>query len=102
MRLRSFIKPSVALVPATYFIAQEDNSWLERNTIKGIRSVRAMRTVLDILVDYKFSNNIKSTIHTRSAVKLLNLCKENGGVYIKLGQHLAAMVHLLYIFCLII
>ena len=51
-----------------------------------------------LLLDYKLNFNKveKSAVHGRSAVKLLELCKENGGVYVKMGQHLSAMVHLLY------
>jgi aarF domain-containing kinase len=37
----------------------------------------------------------KSECHLRSAKRLLKLCKENGGVFIKLGQHLSALVYLL-------
>jgi predicted unusual protein kinase regulating ubiquinone biosynthesis (AarF/ABC1/UbiB family) len=80
-----------------YYI-QEENSWIEKSAIKGIRSMRAMRTVFDILLDYKmnFTEAQKSAVHGRSAEKLLRLCKENGGVYVKMGQHLSAMVHILY------
>lgn len=31
----------------------------------------------------------EDSIHTRNARRLLNLCRTNGGVYIKVGQHLA-------------
>jgi aarF domain-containing kinase len=34
-------------------------------------------------------------IHKRAATKLLELCERNGGIYIKLGQHLAQMDYLL-------
>lgn len=32
--------------------------------------------------------------HTRSAFKLQRLCFANGGIYIKLGQHVAQLVRL--------
>lgn len=32
--------------------------------------------------------------YKRSAKELLNLCHTNGGVYIKLGQHVASLVYL--------
>lgn len=35
-----------------------------------------------------------SALHTKSALKLLDLLKANGGIYIKLGQHLAALDYL--------
>lgn len=35
-----------------------------------------------------------SSVHTRSAEKLLKLCSTNGGVFIKVGQHIAALEYL--------
>ena len=37
----------------------------------------------------------KSDIHTSAATRLLDLCKKNGGVYIKIGQHLANLDYVL-------
>ncbi|KAJ3340986.1 hypothetical protein HDU93_005850 [Gonapodya sp. JEL0774] len=37
----------------------------------------------------------KNAVHKRSADRLLDVCQRNGGVYIKLGQHIAAMNYLL-------
>jgi aarF domain-containing kinase len=37
----------------------------------------------------------KSVIHRRAASRLLQLCRENGGVYIKVGQHLAQLDYLI-------
>lgn len=34
-------------------------------------------------------------VHTNAAQKLVTLCRQNGGVYIKIGQHLANLDHLL-------
>jgi hypothetical protein len=36
----------------------------------------------------------KSKLHRKEARRLLNLCRENGGVYIKVGQHLANLDYL--------
>ncbi|ORZ13920.1 ABC1 family-domain-containing protein [Lobosporangium transversale] len=36
-----------------------------------------------------------SELHTRSAVRLREMLRRNGGIYIKLGQHLASMTYLL-------
>ena len=36
-----------------------------------------------------------SNIHTRSAIRLRDMCVENKGVYIKLGQHLAMLDYLI-------
>lgn len=37
----------------------------------------------------------KSKLHRKAARRLLNLCRENGGVYIKVGQHLANLDYLI-------
>jgi aarF domain-containing kinase len=37
----------------------------------------------------------KSVIHRRAANRLLQLCRKNGGVYIKVGQHLAQLDYLI-------
>lgn len=37
----------------------------------------------------------KSVIHTRAARKLLELFQRNGGIYIKVGQHLSALEYIL-------
>ena len=36
-----------------------------------------------------------SKLHKRSAERLLRVCKANGGIYIKSGQYLASMNHVL-------
>lgn len=35
------------------------------------------------------TQNAKNNIHCRNALRLLRLCRTNGGVYVKVGQHLA-------------
>uniref|UniRef100_A0A8R1XMJ3 ABC1 domain-containing protein n=1 Tax=Onchocerca volvulus TaxID=6282 RepID=A0A8R1XMJ3_ONCVO len=70
------------------------------------RVVRAGTTVLCIVADYKWSmwncpktdvlyQQKLSAVHIRSARKLLKLAENNGGVYIKVGQHLASLEYLL-------
>ncbi|RKP07384.1 ABC1 family-domain-containing protein, partial [Thamnocephalis sphaerospora] len=72
----------------------------------AVRSGRAAYAVLRIGIDYKLHvanlveadpqyEALRSAWHKRSAEQLLALCRANGGVYIKLGQHLAAMTYLL-------
>lgn len=67
---------------------------------------RAAFTVSKIAIDYKFSlfgihsnscqrNDIMSKAHLRAAKLLLDLCNKNGGVFIKVGQHVGAMDYLL-------
>ena len=54
-------------------------------------------------VDYEYSlwglpessierARVKHEVHTRSAQKLQELCFKNGGIYIKLGQHISQLV----------
>jgi aarF domain-containing kinase len=50
--------------------------------------VQGRRLLEDEEVRYE---QIKSQLHERSAKRLLKLFQKNGGVYIKLGQHLAAL-----------
>ena len=70
-----------------------------------IRFGRAALTVGRIAVDYKFSTSgindspeesldIWSKVHLRSAERLLKLCCSNGGVFIKVGQHIGALEYL--------
>ena len=70
-----------------------------------IRFGRAAVTVGRIAIDYKLSiPNIKdnseeslemwSKVHQRSAERLLSLCCTNGGVFIKVGQHIGALDYL--------
>ncbi|VDK78802.1 unnamed protein product [Litomosoides sigmodontis] len=70
------------------------------------RVIRAGVTVLCIIADYKWTmwtcpdrgtlyHQKLSSTHIRSARKLLKLAENNGGVYIKIGQHLASLEYLL-------
>ncbi|KAJ1342007.1 hypothetical protein BSLG_003412 [Batrachochytrium salamandrivorans] len=84
-----------------------------------MRTLRAGQTLVSILHDYwtvlratstkhspaqdgsssnrnsSSSSIVWSNVHQRSANRLLDLFLANGGVYIKLGQHLSALVYLL-------
>ncbi|GIY17131.1 aarF domain-containing protein kinase 1 [Caerostris darwini] len=86
-------------------VSLHKNRW-EVSTIGFLRFGRAAVTVGKIAVDYKLSlkgldvnteeyENLKSEVHFRSARKLLNLCCENGGAFIKVGQHIGALNYLL-------
>ncbi len=63
---------------------------------------RTLGTVSTICLDYrnvltkdKFTEQELEECHVRSALKISNLFKKQGGLYIKAGQHLAAMDHIL-------
>ncbi|CAD5121316.1 DgyrCDS9844 [Dimorphilus gyrociliatus] len=71
-----------------------------------LRMGRAVSTVSAIVFDYKLAlrkldessdvyRDVKSRVHSRAAVRLKELCKKNGGVYIKVGQHLSSLDYLL-------
>jgi aarF domain-containing kinase len=98
------------LIPAGigYSLYDDNSLWM--------RHVRTITTVGRIVWDYKrlasegnSLNHItegnsdpstivqhrKSLCHRRSATRLLELFQKNGGVYVKIGQHLASMVYLL-------
>uniref|UniRef100_A0A1I7VZ80 Protein kinase domain-containing protein n=1 Tax=Loa loa TaxID=7209 RepID=A0A1I7VZ80_LOALO len=70
------------------------------------RVVRAGVTVFCVIADYKWTmwtcsgtdtlyHQKLSAAHVRNAKKLLKLAENNGGVYIKVGQHLASLEYLL-------
>ncbi|WRT64578.1 uncharacterized protein IL334_001510 [Kwoniella shivajii] len=85
-----------------------------RHTIlAGIRCARLMRAVMMDVLDYKkvfaaeeklgspgrdltdeekqFRRQARKDCHTRSATRLLEALKKNSGIYVKLGQHVAAV-----------
>ncbi|XP_047520605.1 aarF domain-containing kinase 1 [Pieris napi] len=78
------------------------------NSLPIVRHTRAARTALEISQMYKsmlYSKNwdrtseeylkVRSEAHKLGAEKLLELCKSNKGVYIKVGQHVGALEYLL-------
>lgn len=78
------------------------NDW-DVSTIGLVRFGRTAVTVARISADYKISlrgidnlekedaDQVWSAVHTRSAEKLLGMCSKNGGVFIKVGQHIGAL-----------
>ena len=56
------------------------------------RHLKTAQTVGSILLDYK--RDLPNP-HQSGAEKLLDLFKSNGGVYIKLGQHISSLVYLI-------
>ncbi|KAL4620868.1 hypothetical protein ACB092_06G187400 [Castanea dentata] len=74
-------------------------------TAVPIRLVRDAITAASIVFDYEYSlwgldeesvekSKVKHEVHLRSARKLEELCFRNGGIYIKLGQHVGQMDYL--------
>ncbi|KAF8381913.1 hypothetical protein PRIPAC_71055 [Pristionchus pacificus] len=71
-----------------------------------IRFGRAARTVSCIVADYKYSLygvpypsdeyvHVMKSCHLRCAARLLDLAAANGGVFVKVGQHVAALEYLI-------
>ncbi|KAG2723895.1 hypothetical protein I3843_02G168600 [Carya illinoinensis] len=74
-------------------------------TTVPIRLFRDSVTAASIVFDYEYSlwglregsveiSKVKHEVHLRSARKLQELCFRNGGIYIKLGQHIGQLEYL--------
>lgn len=74
-------------------------------TTVPLRLLRDSVTAANIVFDYEYSlwglpadsserSKVKHEVHIRSARKLQELCFRNGGIYIKLGQHLSQLEYL--------
>jgi aarF domain-containing kinase len=72
----------------------------------AIRFGRSLKIALEISLDYNYGlyglkpdsddyNRIIKDIHLRSAKRLLEGCLKNGGLYIKIGQGVSAINHIL-------
>ncbi|XP_021732460.1 putative ABC1 protein At2g40090 [Chenopodium quinoa] len=70
-----------------------------------VRLFRDAFTAASIAFDYEYSllglpegsteySKMKHEVHIRSALKLQDLCFRNGGIYIKLGQHIGQLEYL--------
>ena len=51
------------------------------------RSLKTLTTALIVTIDYKLNfnsdNSNVSSVHSRTAERVYNLCRDNGGLYIK-------------------
>lgn len=85
-------------------LALKEGEWNPKE-VGIVRFGRAFVTASKIAADYKFSlkgfddcsePSLKawSSCHKRSAERLLDLCCNNGGIFIKVGQHIAALQYL--------
>eukprot|EP01130_Rhizamoeba_saxonica_P018253 TRINITY_DN9073_c0_g1_i2.p1 TRINITY_DN9073_c0_g1~~TRINITY_DN9073_c0_g1_i2.p1 ORF type:complete len:528 (+),score=92.91 TRINITY_DN9073_c0_g1_i2:162-1745(+) len=70
------------------------------------RFMRSSWAGLKITIDYKYSfrgierdhpdyRSIRNECNTRTAKRLLSLCYKNKGIYVKAGQHIASLNHVL-------
>ncbi|KAF9131168.1 hypothetical protein BGW39_002138 [Mortierella sp. 14UC] len=112
---RSFFKfagAAVALGTGVYLYNISDN--FRHNVLAVQRVMVAAEAVVVVGADYKYTMDITnrrlkegdpeddaerarrmSALHTRSANRLREMLSKNGGIYIKLGQHLASLKYLL-------
>ncbi|XP_041469511.1 aarF domain-containing protein kinase 1-like [Lytechinus variegatus] len=83
-----------------------DQGYIDWSSVGVVRFGRAFFSAGAIVVDYKWNmrgkesgsteyKEMMSTIHKRSAERLHRLCCKNGGIFIKLGQHVGALDYLL-------
>jgi aarF domain-containing kinase len=73
--------------------------------IAAVRFTRALAVSSSVMLDYRilfaqhtdYTSDVykqkRSAVHSKSADRLLSLCKRQGGVYVKVGQHVASMNH---------
>jgi aarF domain-containing kinase len=98
---RKVIAGTLTALPLAYLIYQSD-------TASGLKRVgRALSAASLIALDYTYSvpkhdptdsdryTEALHKTHLRCAKRLLHVFQANGGVYIKIGQHLAALEYLL-------
>ncbi|EOA26863.1 hypothetical protein CARUB_v10022955mg [Capsella rubella] len=91
---------------AAFVATSEDPSTtLKLCTSIPVRLYRNTVTAASIAFDYEYSllglaegsnerAKVKHEVHLRSAQKLQELCFKNGGIYIKLGQHIGQLEYL--------
>ena len=71
------------------------------NSHRVQRNMRAVYTAFRIMYEYKLNWKSENTfkqneeVHRRAAKLILNCCQKNGGLYIKFGQGIASMNHIL-------
>lgn len=68
---------------------------LEESTLRRLNEIRNQITAFSKTLEKNRENSQYSEVHQRGASRLLRLCENNGGVYIKLGQHLAQLDYIL-------
>lgn len=87
------------LCSTSYILSQPKEKKSLQSKIAGIlRFGRSLKIGLTISVDYwvgPLMGYTESEIHQRAADRIVEGCLQNGGIYIKLGQGLAAINHII-------
>ncbi|KAI3470875.1 hypothetical protein Pfo_027538 [Paulownia fortunei] len=85
--------------------SEDPASALKLSTAVPLRLLHDAATAATIAFDYEYSlwgfpegsierERAKREVHIRSALRLQELCFRNGGIYIKLGQHISQLEYL--------
>ncbi|KAI3748837.1 hypothetical protein L6452_12221 [Arctium lappa] len=103
----AFAATALAAGTGAVAIAKSDDpaTSLKVCTTVPVRLFRLSLTAATIAFDYEYSllglpedsierTRVKREVHTRSARRLEQLCFKNGGIYIKLGQHIGQLEYL--------
>ncbi|GMY08211.1 putative ABC1 protein At2g40090 isoform X1 [Fagus crenata] len=103
----ALVSTAVCVGGAGSTIATSDDpaTALKLFTTVPVRLARDSVTAASIIFDYEYSlwgldeesverSKVKHEVHLRSARKLQELCFRNGGIYIKLGQHIGQLEYL--------
>ena len=109
-RIRQAVVISMVVAGLSIWMVRENFETLSLRVLSLTRTYRSLWTGLLIILDYKLRleyyfrafpdypdnyNERRSKVHLACANRLLSLCKHNGGIYIKAGQHLASLNHAL-------
>ncbi|GAB4831940.1 hypothetical protein Ancab_005955 [Ancistrocladus abbreviatus] len=90
---------------ATIITSKDPQATLKLYSAIPVRLFRDSVTVASIVFDYEYAlwglpegssekSKLKHEVHLRSAHKLQELCFKNGGIYIKIGQHIGQLEYL--------
>ncbi|EJD02965.1 ABC1-domain-containing protein [Fomitiporia mediterranea MF3/22] len=88
-----------------FYVAYKTNESFRHSCLAAVRCSRVARAVVLGAIDYKwtFAKSYEddqaklqaySDCHTRSAIRVLGALLANGGIFIKLGQHMSSLVML--------
>lgn len=93
------ISTGVAVLSVSYSLLPLRKKRNVKNVVGSwIRFTRSLKIGVTISMDYLVGpliGHTESEIHRRSADRIVQGCLQNGGIYIKLGQGLAAVNHVL-------
>ncbi|XP_050459124.1 uncharacterized aarF domain-containing protein kinase 5 [Cataglyphis hispanica] len=94
-----YVGTGVALLSISYtFLPQQKKKVVKSVAGSYIRFTRSLKIGVTISMDYLIAplmGYTETEIHRRAANRIVQGCLQNGGIYVKLGQGLAAINHIL-------